>query len=57
MMEAIRSFETSVLTKATWREIQEVGILHGHRRENLKSYKTMKSTKETFLNNAYFLFP
>jgi hypothetical protein len=39
MMEAIRSFETSVLTRATWRHIAEDGILHSHRRENLKYYE------------------
>jgi hypothetical protein len=38
MIEAISSFETSVLTRATWRNIPENGILHSHRRENLKSY-------------------
>jgi hypothetical protein len=38
MMGAIRSSETSVLTKATRRIVTEDGILHGHRRENLKSY-------------------
>jgi hypothetical protein len=38
MMEAKRSFETSVLTRATWRNIPEDGILHSHRRENLKIY-------------------
>jgi hypothetical protein len=37
MMEAIRSSETLVLTGTTWRNIPEDGILHGHRRENLKS--------------------
>jgi hypothetical protein len=35
MMEAIRSSETSVLTRATWLHILEDGILHSHRRENL----------------------
>jgi hypothetical protein len=38
MMETIRSFETTVLTRATRRNIAEGGILHSHRRENLKSY-------------------
>jgi hypothetical protein len=40
MMEALRSFETSFLTRATWRNIPEDGIHHSYRRENLKSYKT-----------------
>jgi hypothetical protein len=31
--------EMSVLTRATQRNIPENGILHSHRRENLKSYR------------------
>jgi hypothetical protein len=38
MMEAIHSTDTSVLTRAAQRYIQEVGILHSHLRENVKFY-------------------
>jgi hypothetical protein len=38
MMEAIRSYKTSVLTRATRSHTSEDGILHSNRRVNLKSY-------------------
>jgi hypothetical protein len=37
MMRALSSYEMSVLTRATWRNIPEDGILLSHSRENLKS--------------------
>jgi hypothetical protein len=39
MKEAIRSFETSVLTTTTRSHIPGNGILHNQRRQNMKSYK------------------
>jgi hypothetical protein len=43
MMQAIRSSEMSVLTRATWRTIQEDDIPHSHRHENVKSYIALTS--------------
>jgi hypothetical protein len=48
-MEAIRSSETSVQsTTSTRRHTPEDGILHSHRRENLKSYTTTTIDCELF---------
>jgi hypothetical protein len=37
-MDALHSSEPYVITRVTWRNISEDGILHSHRRENRKSY-------------------
>jgi hypothetical protein len=38
MIEAIHSYETSVITRFTQHYIRQDDILHSHRRENFKSY-------------------
>jgi hypothetical protein len=54
MKELLSSSETSVLTRATWRNIPEDTIIHSHSHENLKSYMLLRvQYLQTFIQFLY----
>jgi predicted ABC-type ATPase len=54
MMKAIRSSDTSVITRVTRHDIPEDGILHRHRRENSDLTRTLLLT-DSFLTYVYYI--
>jgi hypothetical protein len=56
MMEAVHSSKPSVLTRATRCDIPKDGILHSHRRENLRSCIFKRGCHEFGITRVYELF-